>query len=139
MQSHAYCDGTTPPSGHVCGPFFAFRALGVAGPRRSAASLIGEYVAEARRVCQFHERGIVPRAGPHFLAPPAPDGFGMGVETAVQLRPRQGRLLLEAHEAPWEVVGEVICPSAVASPPLLSEFLVTCKQQTRLDVLAPVP
>ena len=77
----------------------------------------------------------MPRAGPHFLVPPEPHGFGMGIETAVQLRPRQGRLLLEAHEAPWEV----ICPSDVVSPPLLSESLVTCKQQTRLDVLAPVP
>ena len=77
----------------------------------------------------------MPRAGPHSLVPPAPHGFGMGVETAVQLRPRQGRLLLEAHEAPWEV----ICPSGVVNSPLLSESLFTCKQQTRLDVLAPVP
>ena len=114
MQSHAYRDGNIPPMERPCvRPFFAFRALGVAGPRRSAASLIGEYVAEAQRVCQFHERGIVPRAGPHSLAPPAPDGFGMGVETAVQLRPRQGRLLLKPHEALQEVVGEVICPTAV--------------------------
>ena len=123
----------------MCAALFAFQALGVAGPRRSATSLFGEYVAEAQRVCQFQERCIVPRAGPHSLVPPAPHGFGMGVEAAVQLCPRQGRLLLEAHEALWEVVGEVICPSAVVSSPLLSESLVTCKQQTRLDVLAPVP
>ena len=31
----------------------------------------------------------------HPLVPPAPHGFGMGVETAVELRPRQARLLLE--------------------------------------------
>ena len=80
----------------------------------------------------------MPRTGPHSLVPPAPHGLGMGVETAVQLRPRQGRLLLEVHEALREVVGEIICPSAVVSPPLLSESLVTCKQQIRLDVLAPV-
>ena len=38
---------------------------------------------------------------------------GMDSETAVQLRPRQTRLLLESLEALREVLGEVVGPSAV--------------------------
>ena len=48
MQSHAYCDGTTPPSGHVCGPFLRF------GPDCSRAPMLqsmcaGIFVAGNRR------------------------------------------------------------------------------------------
>ena len=47
------------------------------------------------------------------LIPPAPHRFGMGVETAVDLRPRQARLLLEPHQTLREVAGEDVGSSAV--------------------------
>ena len=46
------------------------------------------YVVKAQRVRQGHQRHHVPSAGPHPLVPPAPHGLGIGVETAVRLRPR---------------------------------------------------
>ena len=63
---------------------------------------------QTQRVRHFQERCIVLYAVPHPLVPPAPHSLGIGVETAVQFRPRQARLLLEPHEALREVVGEVV-------------------------------
>ena len=91
---------------HVCGLFCVSGSCGL------AASVV-EQVAQAQRVRHLPQRQHVPRAGPHVLIPPAPHGFGMGSETAVNLRPRQFRLLLEPHQPLREVVEEVVGDSAV--------------------------
>ena len=89
---------------------FAFQGL---RSQPLTASLLGEQVAEAQRASQVQQRYHVPRAGPHPLIPPAPYRVWVGSETAVQLRPREVRLLLEPHEPLREVVGEVVDSSAV--------------------------
>ena len=117
---------------HSC--FFAFPTPVVAGCWTGS---VGEQVAEAQRVHHFQERCIVPRVGPHPLVPPAPHGFGVGVETAVQLRPREPGLLLEPHEALREVVGEVVGPSAVLDA--LSRHLVGLPRSVHVCGLSCCP
>ena len=72
-------------------------------------------MAEAQIVSQVQERCKVAYAGPHPLIPPATYRVWVGSETAVHLRPRQVGLLLEPHQALREVLGEVVCSSAVVS------------------------
>ena len=93
--------------------FLRFRACGVTATHRRTASLLGEQVAEAQRASQVQERCKVPYAGPHSLIPPAPYRVGVRSETAIQLRPRKVRLLLEPYEPLGEVVGEGVGSSAV--------------------------
>ena len=93
--------------------FFAFQGLRCRSHSRRTASLLGEQVAEAQRASQVQERCKVPYAGPHSLIPPAPYRVGVRSETAIQLRPRKVRLLLEPYEPLGEVVGEGVGSSAV--------------------------
>ena len=93
--------------------FFAFQGLRCRSHSRRTASLLGEQVAEAQRASQVQERCKVAYAGPHPLIPPAPYRVWVRSETAVQLRPRKTRLLLEPYEPLREVVGEGVGSSAV--------------------------
>ena len=95
-------------------PFLRLRAA-VAAPHRRATPYSVNRWPKAQIVSEVQERCKVAYAGPHPLIPPATYRVGVGSETAVHLRPRQVGLVLEPHQALREVLGEVVCSSAVVS------------------------
>ena len=68
-------------------------------PRFAPDAPVGEQMAQAQVVGQVQQRHLVPEMGPHPFLPPPLHGVGIGPEAAGDLRPRQVRLLLEAHQA----------------------------------------
>ena len=97
-----------PPPARPCMRLFAFRPLAL-----RAARSVREDVAEPQAVGQVEQGHHVPRAGAGAAFPPAPHRLGMDCETAVQLRPRQARRLLEPLQALREVVGKGVGSSTV--------------------------
>ena len=83
--------------------------------RWSQAASVGEDVGETQFLGHLKQGHHVPHAGARPPLDPAPHRLRMDTETAVQLRPRQARLLLEPLEALREVVGEAVSSSLVLS------------------------